>query len=281
MGTTVGPRSSAGSGGQSDGRSALGRVGLVAKGVLYLSLGALALQFIYGTTSASETSTTGAIEQIARQPFGRVLLIILTIGLAALTLWNVLRALTGDPVEGSEGKDRVKYAVSALAYAAITVTSAGILAANWGKSTGTGGGGGNQEQQATAAVLDWPGGQLLVGLAGLLMIALGAYTIYKHTVKEEFMTRLARSEMGGGVESTIEGAGRAGYGARGLVFMVIGVLLVVAAIQHDASEAGGLSEALQSLSGSTWGRVLLWVIALGFVLYGLFALAEARYRRAV
>lgn len=279
MGTTTSSRTHPGSG-ESDWRSALGRVGLAAKGVLYLSLGVLAVQFVYGTSSASETSTTGAIEQIARQPFGQALLIILTIGLVALTLWNALRAITGDPVEGSEGKDRAKYAVSALVYAGITVTSAGILGANWGKSASGGGGGGSQEQ-ATAAVLDWPAGQWLVGLAGLAVIALGLYTIYKHTIEEEFMTRLARSQMSDKVESAVEGAGRAGYGARGLVFVVVGVLLIVAAIQHDPSEAGGLSGALQSLSGSTWGAVLLWVIALGFVLYGLFALAEAKYRRAV
>lgn len=280
MGTITNPRTHTG-GGQGDWRSALGRIGLAAKGVLYLSLGVLAVQFVYGTSSSSETSTTGAIEQIARQPFGQTLLVILTIGLLALTLWNVLRAITGDPVEGSEGKDRAKYAFSALVYAGITVTSAGILGANWGKSASGGGGGGNQQQQATAAVLDWPAGQWLVGLAGLLVIALGVYTIYKHTIEEEFMTRLARSQMSEKVESAVEGAGRAGYGARGLVFIVVGVLLIVAAIQHDASEAGGLSEALQSLSGSTWGAVLLWIIALGFVLYGLFALAEAKYRRAV
>lgn len=281
MGTTTSSRTHPGSG-ESDWRSALGRAGLAAKGVLYLSLGVLAVQFVYGTSSASETSTTGAIEQIARQPFGQALLIILTIGLVALTSWNALRAVTGDPVEGSEGKDRAKYAVSALVYAGITVTSAGVLGANWGKSaSGGGGGGGGSQEKATAAVLDWPAGQWLVGLAGLAVIAVGFYTIYQHTIEEEFMTRLARSQMSAKVESAVEGAGRAGYGARGLVFMVVGVLLIVAAIQHDASEAGGLSEALQSLSGSTWGAALLWVIALGFVLYGLFALAEAKYRRAV
>lgn len=277
MGTTTSSRSHAASGSGSDWRSVLGRIGLAAKGVLYLSLGVLALQFVYGTTSAQEASTSGAIEQIARQPFGRFLLIILTLGLAALALWNALRAATGDPVEGSDGKDRVKYAVQAITYAVITFTSAGILGANWGKSRG----GGNQEQQATAVVLGWPGGQWLVGLAGLAAIALGLYAIYKHTIEEEFMARLARHEMDDKVESAVEGAGRAGYGARGLVFMVIGVLLIVAAIQHDPSEAGGLSEALQSLAGSTWGQVLLWLIAVGFFLYGLFALAEARYRRAV
>lgn len=276
-------RQAAGTAQRGDWRSAIGRAGLVAKAVLYVSLGILALQFVYGTTSAQETSTTGAIEQVARQPFGQFLLIVLTIGLAALVVWNVLRAITGDPVEGAETSDKLKYAAKAAVYAGITATSAGILGANWGESSssGGGGGGGSSQQQATAVVFDWPAGRWLVGLAGLAVIGYAIAVFYKHAIEEEFLQRLDHAKMDGNVEAAVEGIGRGGYAARSIVFAIIGVLLVVAAVQHDASEAGGLSEALQSLSGSTWGQVLLWVIAVGLVFYGLFALAEARYRRAV
>lgn len=276
-------RRAAGAADGGDWRSTIGRAGLVAKAVLYLSLGILAVQFVYGDSSAEDTSTTGAIEQIARQPFGQFLLVVLTLGLAALVVWNVLRAITGDPVEGSETTDKLKFAAKAAAYAGVTATSASILAANWGESSGTGGGGGggSTQQQATAVVFDWPAGRWLVGLAGLAVIAYGAMVFYKHAIEEGFSKRLDHAQMDGNVETAVEALGRGGYGARGLVFAIIGVLLVVAAVQHDASEAGGLSEALRSLSGNTWGQVLLWVIAVGLVFYGLFALAEARYRRAV
>ena len=246
--------------------------------MLYLSLGALVVQFVFGGSGGENTSTTGAIEQIARQPFGQVLLVVLTAGLAALTLWNALLAFTGDPVEGSEPKDRIKFAMKALIYAGITATSARVLGVDLGKSGG--GGGASGEQQAASQLLDLPAGTFLAGLAGLIVAGFGLYVVYHHGVQKHFMKRLAHREMSREVERAVGLVGRAGYTAKGLVFATVGALLVTAALQHDASRAGGLSEALQTLAGAAWGRVLLWVIAIGLVLYGVFSLAEARYRRA-
>lgn len=256
-------------------RSPLARVGLVAKGVLYLSLGVLATQFVLGRASSTGASRTGAVEQIARQPFGRVLLILLTVGLAALTLWNVVRAATGDPAEGSDAKHRLKFAISALVYGGLTASAVALLVANWVMASS----GGGKQQRATAFLFTLPAGRLIVGALGLLCIAVGVVAIYRNTIHEQFMERLSRRQMSSRIEEAVEVAGRAGYGARGAVFAVIGALLVLAAVQRDASDAGGLSEALHSLAGSGPGVILLWVIAVGFVLYGVFAFAEARYRR--
>ncbi|CAA9249873.1 MAG: hypothetical protein AVDCRST_MAG50-2545 [uncultured Acidimicrobiales bacterium] len=250
----------------------------MAKGGLYLSLGALTVQSVFGGPGGEETTTTGAIEQIARQPFGQVLLVALTIGLASLTLWNVLLAATGDPVEGSERKDRVKFAAKAAIYAGVTLSSARVLGDNRGRSGG-GGGGSPGEQQAAARLLDLPAGTFLTGLAGLAVAGFGLYVIYHHGLQKHFMKRLAHRDMSHEVERAVGLAGRAGYTAKGLVFTTVGALLVVAALQHDANQAGGLSAALHTLAGVAWGRVLLWIIAFGLVLYGVFSLAEARYRR--
>lgn len=268
-----------------DARDRLARVGLAAKGVLYLSLGILTVQVAQGTESAEEASATGAIEQVARQPFGRWLLVLLTLGLAALTAWNLLRALTGDPVEDDDdAAHRAKYALLALLYAATTLTAAGILIANWGEddgasSAGTGSGSSSQEK-AAGFLFDWPAGRWLVAALGLGIVAYGVVTVVKHAVRGEFRKRLALERLSPGATKAVEGAGRGGYAARGLVLGIIGALFVVAAIQHDPDEAGGLSEALTTLTEQSWGPPLLWLVAIGFVLYGLFAFAEARYRRA-
>lgn len=283
MGTILGPRSGrvarSAADAASDWRSPLARFGLAAKGVLYLSLGILAVQFARGRTSSDEASPAGAIEQVVRQPFGQWLLVVLCLGLVSLTAWHTIQALTGDPVEGDGAVERLTFAGKAVAYAVISATAISILLSNWGQDVGSAGGGG-REQEAAATVLDWPGGRWLVGAAGLGVIVVGLYALVRYTIQGEFLERLDRSRMGRSVARLVEAAGRVGYGARGVVFGIIGGLLIVAAVRHRPDEAGGISEALQTLAEQSWGRALLWVVAAGLVLYGLFALAEARYRRA-
>src|SRR5215217_2178451 len=90
-------------------REPLGRAGIAARGVLYLILGILAIQFARGETSSDEVSQTGAFAKVAEQPFGKFLLVVLILGLIALALWRFIQAAVGDPVEGDEAKDRVEY----------------------------------------------------------------------------------------------------------------------------------------------------------------------------
>jgi hypothetical protein len=267
---------------QGDWRSTLARSGLVAKGVLYGTLGVLAIQVATGDASSQEASTRGAIELVASQPFGQWLLGLLTFGLFALAIWQFIIAVKGDPVEGSEAKDRAKYAGKAIIYlgTAITAASAGLsqMGSDSGGAASTGGGG--SEDQAAALVMSWPGGTWIVWIVGLAVIGAGIYQLYHHTVKKKFMERLARARMSETVETNVERAGRGGYASRAIVFAMVGVFLIVAAVQHDPSEAIGLSGALQVMAQRSWGQVVLWLVAVGLVLYGAFCLAEAKYRRA-
>ena len=267
---------------EADWRSTLARTGLVAKGVLYGALGVLAINVASGAAASQSASRQGAIELVASQPLGQWLLGILTAGLFALALWQAIMAVTGDPVEGSEPKDRAKAAAKALIYLGTAITSLRVLMAYGGASSGGSGsgGGGSSEDQATAMVMGWPGGQWIVGIVGLLIVGAALYHLRKHAVNKAFMRRLDRGAIGADLESGIERAGQAGYAARAIVAIIAGVFLVVAAVQHDPQEAVGLSGALAALPQETWGQAVLWVIALGLALYGAFCFAEARYRRA-
>lgn len=265
---------------QADWRSTLARSGLAAKGVLYSALGLLAISVASGDASSGSASRRGAIELVASQPFGQWLLVILTLGLFALAFWHVVQAFTGDPVEGSETKDRVKFAVKALIYLGTAVTALMILLSRWGSGTSTGGSGGSSDQ-ATATVMNWPGGPWIVGIAGAAVIALAIAWAYRHVWNKAFMRRLDRYSMSAEVEAGVERAGQAGYAARAIVAAIAGAFLIAAAVQHDPQEAVGLSGALGALSGETWGQAVLWVVAIGLFLYGCFCFAEAKYRRAV
>jgi hypothetical protein len=265
-------------------KDTLGRIGLVGRGVLYAVIGLLALQLAIGSPD-EQASPQGAIEWIGEQPLGRFLLVALTLSLVALAVWRALDAWRGDPVEGAETSDRVRYAAQAVIYAGFAVASLSVTVATWsgssagasgsGSSGGAGGAsGGGSQQQATAVVLDWPGGQLLVGAAGLALIGYAAWKFVKHTLHAEFMERLS------GAGEAVERFGRVGYAARAVVWAVVGVLLIQAALTHDPNQAGGLSAALQELAGSGLGRLVLVAVAVGLFAFGALSVVEAKYRRA-
>lgn len=261
-------------------KDTLGRVGLVGRGVLYAVIGVLALQLAFGAPD-EQADPQGAIEWIGQQPLGRFLLVALTLSLAALAVWRALDAWRGDPVDGSEAKDRVRFAAQAVLYAGFAIAAASVTIANWsgsaagsGGAGASGGSGGESQRQATAVVLDWPGGQLLVAAAGVALIGYAGWKFVRHGLHAKFMERLT------GAGEVVERFGRVGYTARAVVWAVVGVLLVQAAWTHDPNQAGGLSTALQELADSPWGRLLLVAVAVGLFAYGAFCVTEARYRRA-
>lgn len=261
-------------------RDPLGRAGIAARGVLYLVLGFLAIQFARGKVGSDEVNQTGAFEKVAEQPFGKVLLVVLTLGLAAMTVWRLIQAAVGDPVEGDEAKDRAEYLLKAVIYGALTFTAAKITIDNWSASgdgaTAGQSSGDSQQQEAASTLFDWPGGVWIVGLLGVVLVAVALYQAYKHVVKARFMERLAPPSQTAG---TIKGFGRFGYAARSVVLLVSGIFFVVAAVQHDPNESKGISGALQELADRDWGRIILWATALGLFVFGLYCLAESRYRR--
>jgi hypothetical protein len=248
--------------------------------MLYTALGVLAMQVALGDASSETANTRGAIQLVADQPFGQWLLGLLTLGLFALAIWHFIAAATGDPVEGSEAKHRAKFAGKAILYLGTAMTALSAWLAQMGSDGAAAAGGGGSKDQATATVMSWPGGTWLVGIVGLALIGLGIYQLYKHVSKRKFMERLAQAQMSETVEKNVERAGCAGYASRAIVFAIVGAFFLVAAVQHDPSEAIGLSGALQVLAQQPWGQVVLWLVAVGLVLYGAFCFAEAKYRRA-
>ena len=272
-------RSAANTVANTDARSGLARFGLTAKGILYVFLGVLAVQFASGDVSSKEVSETGAIKLVAEQPMGKFLLVVLALGLVALTIWHVVMAATGDPVQGSEPKDKVKYAVKAVGYGGLAIVAIAVTAANWGTSSPAGGGGGGGgEQQAADTLMGAPLGRYLVMLAGAVIIGIAAYEFYKHVVQTEFMERF---DVSGRTKQVVDVSGRTGYGARSIVAIIIGVFFIAAGVQSNSEKTRGLSGALKALAEQSWGPPLLWLVAVGFVLFGVFCFLEARYRRAV
>lgn len=258
----------------SDWKDTLGRVGLVGRGVVYAVVGLLALQLALGRPD-QQASTNGAFAWIATRPFGKFLLIALTLSLFALAAWRFLDAAVGDPVDGDEPTDRLRFLAKGAVYLALAIGALSVTIANWGGSSdGSGGGDGESQRKATAVVLDWPMGQWIVAGVGLGVIGYSLFMCKHHVVDASFMRRLSIDSAG------IRRFGRLGYAARSVVWALVGVLLIRSAVTYDPKQAGGLSAALQELAGSGPGAVLLVAVALGLFAFGAFCVAEARYRRA-
>ena len=260
-----------------DWKDPIGRIGLVGQGVLATIVGLLAIRIAVGDKDQAATSD-GAVAWLAAQPLGKFLLVALTISLFALALWRFLCAVMGDPVEGSEPKDRVKYAVLGVLYLLLAITTLGVTIANWtgsGETASNTPSGDEGSQQAASTLFDWPAGRWLVGILGVAVIGYAAYSFYKQVVHKEFAERLDADE-----GSWIIRLGRAGYAAQSLVYAVVGYFFIQAAIAFRSTTAKGPSGALIELADTTGGKVLLWIIAIGLFAYGIFCIAEAKYRKA-
>jgi hypothetical protein len=256
--------------------SRLARFGYAAKGVIYLIIGVLATLLALGQ-GGSATDQHGALQTINDQPVGKVLLAIVAFGLLGFSLWSFVQALFDTEGKGRDAKGvfaRIGYVVVGVSYGALAFGAYQLVA-------GTGNGG----QSSTTSAQDWTAlllnqafGMVLVVLVGLLVIGVAFYLFYKaYSAKFRFRLNLTTVNALGQKWAVL--AGRCGYAALGVVFSIIGIFLVVAALQHDPHQAKGLDSALQTLLNQPFGPVLLGIVALGLIAYGIFSFVEARYRR--
>jgi len=246
----------------------LTRIGFASKGVVYVVLGLLA--FMAATGNGGETaSKQSVIERIARAPFGELMLMVIVAGLFAYAAWRFIAAAKDTDQKGSDAKGlgkRAAYVASGIVYMALAFTALQIL-------RGRSGGDGDKTQSWTSRLLELPMGELLVGLLGLSVIAVGVVQMRKGYL-EEF-----RKHLNGGETEWNVRAGKVGYIARGFIFCLIGVFLIFAAVEHDASEARGLEGTLDALARQAYGPVLLAITGLGLAAYGAYMFVEAKYRR--
>lgn len=246
------------------------RVGLLAYGITHLLIGWLALQVAFGGGQKSDQS--GAFQELGRQPFGRALLWVLVVGFVATALWRLAQAVWGFGYESdatTKIRKKVTSGVKVVVFAGLAVL-AGRTAA------GSGGGGGGQ-QQATAGLLGLPGGRFLVGAAGLVVVIAGGAKVYEGW-KKKFLDEMSLPSDRRAKEVAVR-TGQVGFVAKGVSIVLIGVLVVVAAVRFDPAKASGLDAALKGLVAQPFGPYLLGVVALGLIAYGLFCFFDARYHR--
>jgi uncharacterized membrane protein YidH (DUF202 family) len=247
------------------------RVGIFAYGITHLLIAWLALQVAFGG-GGEKADQSGAFQELAQQPFGRVLLWVLAVGFVATALWRLEQAIWGYSYESDRTKKVRKKATSGVKV--VVFAALAVLAAQ--TALGSGGGGGGQ-QQATAGLLGLPGGQFIVGAIGLVIVAVGGRKVYQG-VKKQFLEDMSLPS-DRRARQVAERTGQVGFMAKGVSIALIGVLVVVAAIRFRPDEASGLDAALKGLASQPYGPYLLAAVAVGLAAYGIFCFFDARYHR--
>jgi hypothetical protein len=253
------------------------RIGLVAKGISYGIVGALAIQVAVGG-GGKATSREGALATVADSGLGKALLVALALGFAAYALWRFVQAFAvredddGATGTAKEWGKRAGYVGRGLIYAGLAYSTVRLLAGSGDQQSQS-----EKAQSTTAGVFDWPAGRWLVLLGGLAIAGAGAWNVYRGLTKK-FEDKWRISRMSKPERKWGSRAGVLGHLARGVVFGLIGTFLVKAAIEFDPNEAIGLDGALRKLAEASYGPFLLGVTAAGLVCYGIFCLVDARYR---
>ncbi len=248
----------------------LARAGLAARGVLYILIGWVAILIALGHGS-HQADQQGALQMLASQPYGLVSLWLMAIGFAGYALWRLSEAAFGVTGEGNGAGPRLKSLARGIVYAFFAYMTFQVISGSGGNQT-------HKEQDLSAKVMAHSGGVWLVGLAGLIIVIVGAALVVEG-VRRKFMKHLNTGQMSSRTRRVVERLGQVGTTARGVVFALVGVLVIDAAVTHSPSKAGGLDKALLTLRNQAFGEVLLLLAAIGLVIFGVYGLAEARWRK--
>lgn len=250
----------------------LARTGFAARGVVYITIGVLAVLAAIGY-GGETTGPHGALRELFEQPFGGAILIALALGLTAYALWRTIDAVRDVSGKGSDAKG---------IFARIGKFGSGLVHLGWAATAialvvGSGSGGNDSAAQTWAArLMEQPAGRWVLAAIGL---GIGAFALdhARRVWKASFVKHAQLERMSSRAIERLRAIGRCGIGARGITFAIIAGFLLLAAWRHDAGEARGLSGSLDALWEQPFGPALLGIVATGVVAFGIYNLLLARW----
>jgi len=248
----------------------LARAGLTARGVIYILVGWVAVLVALGRSSR-EADQQGALQLLAGKSYGLVSLWLLGIGFAAYALWRLSEAAFGVTGEPPGAGPRLKSLARAVIYAGLAYLTFTVIAGTARSQSG-------RQQDMTATAVQHTAGRVLVGIAGLVVVACGTVLVIEGA-RKKFMKYLRTAELSARMRRVVELSGMTGTIARGLVFALAGVLVIDAAVTQKAAESGGIDKALLTLRDQPLGEFLMMLAALGLVVFGVYGIFEARWRK--
>lgn len=256
-----------------DAITVLARMGYASRGIVYVLVGGLAALAVFGQGGQTEGSR-GALERVLTAPFGKILLGIIAIGLVGYSLWRTIQAVKDADHHGTDIKGiaiRSGLMVSAITHIVLAFFAASLIFQFGGSSGGSGG----DSQGMVGWLMQLPFGRWLVGGVGLAMIGAGiAHAIKGY--KAKFDKHFA---MPAHTQKWAYPVCRFGLVIRGVVFVILGCLFLLAAYHFNPDQAGGTGEVFSTLRSQVYGQWLLAIVAIGLFAFGLYSLLAAAYRR--
>jgi len=247
----------------------------VTYGAVHLLVAWLVVQIALGEPpdSGGKADKTGALQSIAQNTGGDVLLWLVAVGLGAATLWQLLEAVLGNPQNRADKWLRAMHFGEAVLFGYLSYSAGKLAAGSSASSTDS------AQQGLIGTLLAQSWGKPVVIAIGVLAVAAAAL-IARHGFAKRFVKDLDFSSANPTTRTTAVRLGQVGYTALGVVYGGAGVLVVVAAVQADPKKATGLDVALKTLAAQPYGAVLLLLVAAGLAAFAAFALFDARFRRA-
>jgi hypothetical protein len=250
----------------------LARFGLVAQGISFGLVAVLAIELALGK-GGKATDREGALQTIAHDGIGRVIVFVLAFGFGAYALWRLAQVFLGHDVEEQGGRKKWGKRVSSLGkaaiYGALSWFAFSILL---GKP-----GGSNKEQEATKGIFGWPGGRWIVYGIALGIAGAALWNLYR-AVSGKYKDSLKTGQMSATELKWTTRIAFVGLTSRAIVFGLISWFFFKAAADYDPKKARGLDGALRKLADAPYGTALLSIVAAGLFGYGLFCVIQARYR---
>jgi hypothetical protein len=255
------------------------RFGHVARGVVYILVGGMALLEALGT-GGETTGPQGAVAEVGQ--FSRPLLGLIAVGIAGYATWRFVEAFFDPAHLGRDVRGLRKRAArlgSGLAHAALAFAAAAIAVQGSSGGAAASTAAGNQQARSwSTTLLAWPFGRWLLVAVGIGVLIGGIVQLYR-AVAQTFKRYLRLAEMSPAEQRWAVRVGRFGIAARGFVFCLVGLFLAQAALRYDPSQARGFGGALKALERQPYVPPLLGVVALGLIAFGVYSFIEARYGR--
>lgn len=245
----------------------IARAGYSARAAVFFLVAGLAL---FSGIAGGKSDTKSALDTLIGQPFGRIWVGLIALGLVGFVFWRLAQSLGNADNQNNDAKGiaiRIALFGSAMAYI-------GLAWYAIDRALGGSQGGGGGEKGLAEWVMSQSFGQYAAGLIGIGFIIGGGITIAKGVLRiyEQYLTAEARGSR------LITIACIYGLASRGVLFVIMGGFFAYAAFTVSPEQAGSIADALNWIRGLPFGGILYFVVAVGLASFGAYNLIQARYR---